>query len=179
MIFPVMCFCALLSAVSGQSGGGTDSEIRSLSHGGLKRTYRIHIPPSIPPSGLPSGKRNKPAPLLLALHGGGGAGKSMQKLAGLNALSDKEGFIAVYPDGVDGHWNDGRGLDYRAHRENIDDVGFIAALIDRLGKDLNVDPGRVYVTGMSNGALFAHRLACEIPEKIAAIAPVEGTLLEA
>ena len=64
----------------------------------------------------------------------------------------------------------------RAHRDNIDDVGFISALIDLMIKDYNMDPNRVYMTGISNGAIMSYRLACEIPHKIAAIAPVDGNI---
>jgi polyhydroxybutyrate depolymerase len=96
-------------------------------------------------------------------------------------LADEEGFVAVYPDAVENHWNDGRSkeeVDYRAHQENIDDVGFIPALIDRQVIEGNVDPQGVYVTGMSNGAMITYRLAGELSEKIAAAAPVDGNIPE-
>jgi polyhydroxybutyrate depolymerase len=121
----------------------------------------------------------KPAPLVLALHGGGGTGKRMHRLTGLNTLADRHGFIAVYPDAVDKHWNDGRNLpSYRSQRENIDDVGFISALVEALSDQYAVDRNRVYVTGASNGAMMSFRLACELTHKIAAIAPVIGSMGE-
>ena len=164
-----------LDAESGNSrvtATGTYDE--SIMHSGLERTYRIHIPPSF--------DKTRAMPLIIALHGGGGTGKKMEELthSGFNELSDKEGFIVVYPDGVERHWNDGRKeVRYRAHRQEIDDVGFISTLIDKLVKELNVDKKRVYATGMSNGAMMSHRLACELCDKIAAIAPVTGSLPEA
>jgi len=94
-----------------------------------------------------------------------------------DSLSDKEGFIVVYPDGVGKRWNDARIANEardRAHEENIDDVGFISALIDSMVTDREADPRRVYVTGMSNGAIMSFRLACELSNKIAAIAAVDG-----
>lgn len=100
-------------------------------------------------------------------------------LGGFDKLSDKKGFVAVYPDGIGKNWNDGRKGEetgYRAHKESIDDVGFISALIDALIKKLNIDPRRVYVTGISNGAIMSYRLACELTEKIAAVAPVAGSI---
>jgi polyhydroxybutyrate depolymerase len=142
----------------------------SIPWGGLTRTYRLHLPPARP-AGL--------APLVLVLHGGGGAGRSMAWLTrgAFNDLADREGFLAVYPDGFERHWNDGRSrVRYRSHREKIDDVGFLAALIDYLVKERRVDPRKVYVTGMSNGALMAQRLACQLTGKIAAIASVAGTM---
>ena len=98
-------------------------------------------------------------------------------LGGFNELSDKYGFLVMYPDGIDHHWNDGRNLsEYTAQRENVDDVKFISSLIDYGIKNYNVDPRKVFVTGMSNGALVSCRLAFEIPDKIAAIAPVDGSI---
>jgi polyhydroxybutyrate depolymerase len=147
------------------------AEERRLTHDGIERVYRIHVPESY--------DATLPAPLVLALHGGRGTGRSMERLTGFSLLADSEGFIVVYPDGYERQWNDGRNIErYASHRENIDDVGFINSLIDHLTQILNIDADRVYLTGMSNGALFAHRIACEMPEKIAAIAPVEGTILE-
>ena len=77
----------------------------------------------------------------------------------------------AYPDGAGRRWNDGRAVG--AER---DDVGFVRALIDSLERELEIDPRRVYATGISNGGMFAHRLACELPGVLAAIAPVAGAL---
>jgi len=145
----------------------------SILAGGLKRTYLLHIPLTY--------DNTKSMPLLIVLHGGGGTGKNMVKLTmgRFDEISDKRGFVVVYPDGIEKHWNDGRNSEkssYRINRENVDDVGFIAALIDHLIKGMNIDPKRVYVTGMSNGAIMSYRLGCELSEKIAAIAPVAGSI---
>jgi polyhydroxybutyrate depolymerase len=140
-----------------------------MPHNGIQRTYRLHVPSSC--------TREAPVPLVLALHGGGGSGQKMEELSGLSDQSDNDGFIVVYPDAVENHWNDGRGLqNYRSQRENIDDVGFIASLIDALAKIYPVDRKRVYVTGVSNGAMMSYRLACELTDTISAIAPVVGAL---
>jgi polyhydroxybutyrate depolymerase len=110
------------------------------------------------------------------LHGGGGTGKGMVKLTGFNAVADRENFIIVYPDGFEKHWNDGRGVQWQAQVENVDDVGFISALIDHLSDELNIDTSRIYVTGISNGGMMSHRLGCELSRKIAAIAPVASNI---
>jgi polyhydroxybutyrate depolymerase len=146
----------------------------SIIVGGLKRTYLIHIPAS---------DFHRSMPILIVLHGGGGDGESMVNLTngGFDQLSDKKGFIVVYPDGMEKHWNDGRNeteTGYETHEENTDDVGFISALIDNLIKKFNADSKRVYVTGMSNGAIMSYRLGCELSRKIAAIAPVAGNIPE-
>lgn len=146
---------------------GPVSRTGAIHHGGIERTYRIHLPSSAGRAG--------PMPLVLALHGGGGTGLNMEQLTlgGFNRLSETHGFAVIYPDGVDRHWNDGRGVaDYRAHREDVDDVGFISALIEHLAQTQGIDRGRVYATGISNGGLLSMRLAHELSHKIAAIAPV-------
>jgi Poly(3-hydroxybutyrate) depolymerase len=127
---------------------------------GLERTYYIHIPSSH--------DKTKPMPLVFVLHGAGDSGRKMAWLTryGFNKLSGRDGFIVVYPDAIGEKWD----------QENIDDVGFISALIDHLVKKLNIDERRVYVTGMSNGAFMTNLLACELSGKIAAIAPVSGTM---
>jgi polyhydroxybutyrate depolymerase len=94
-----------------------------------------------------------------------------------NELADRDGFIALYPDGVGKVWNDGRKIQGEmAHREKIDDLGFLSALIDQFENQFGADPRRVYVTGISNGAMMSTRLACELSEKIAAAAPVAGSI---
>jgi polyhydroxybutyrate depolymerase len=170
IIFLPSLICAdRLSIQSSRTGNYRSSIIVN----GLERTYLMHIPLSF--------DKTKQIPLLIALHGGGGSGIGMVALTlgGFNVLSEREGFIVVYPDGIENHWNDGRGLSrYRAQRENIDDVGFISTLIDHLIKKYNIDKKRIYVTGMSNGAIMSYRLACELVDKIAAIAPVAGLMPE-
>ena len=157
----------LPGASASAPGDGSGSTPGSIIAGGLERTFRLYIPPSH--------DRSRPAPLIIALHGGGGTGAAMERLTvgGLNRLAARDGFVVVYPNGVDRHWNDGRGIsDYRAHREDIDDVGFIAALIDHLVQTQGIDRSRVYATGISNGGLFSQRLARELAQRITAIGVV-------
>ncbi|MBI4020274.1 MAG: phospholipase [Candidatus Aenigmarchaeota archaeon] len=145
----------------------------SMEYVGFTRAYIAHV------SSLYDGSR--PLPLIIALHGGTGTGGDMIELtqAGLNKLADKEGFAVVYPDGIEGHWNDGRDVSsYRVQREDIDDVGFISALIDDMGRKLKIDSKRVYATGISNGAMMSNRLGCDLAGKITAIAPVAGAMPE-
>ncbi len=132
---------------------------------GVERTYLLHLPASY--------DSRKTMPLVLVFHGGRGTGKRVAQLSGFNQLADEKGFIVAYPDGLDGHWNDGRP---RTEEAAPDDVRFVSTLIDRLSTMFSIDRKRVYATGISNGAIFVQRLGCELPEKIAAIAPVAGTL---
>jgi polyhydroxybutyrate depolymerase len=138
----------------------------SIIIGNLERTYEIFVP---------DGKKG--LPVVFNLHGGGSWGKRMCNYTAFPALAKTEDFIVVCPDGIDGNWNDGRkNMDTRAHRENIDDLGFISALIDKLSKDYAIERKRVFVTGISNGGIMAFRLACRLSDKIRAIAPVAGSI---
>jgi polyhydroxybutyrate depolymerase len=164
-------FFALLGLSVAQAS--TKASAGSIRVDGVKRTYLLHVPAAH--------DTNKPAPLLIALHGGLGNGKRMIQLTqgGFNALSDEQGFLVVYPEGIHKHWNDGRDgkeTGYYAHKKKINDVAFISALIDLLAEQWNVDTNRVFVTGISNGACMSHRLACELSDKVTAIAAVSGSM---
>ncbi|MFH1622351.1 MAG: PHB depolymerase family esterase [Candidatus Omnitrophota bacterium] len=147
----------------------------SLQHDGLKRTYIVHVPSSYNKTG--------PTPLILAFHGGMGFKEHMatDKYYNLISKSDKEGFIVVFPNGASklrsgkfATWNAGNCCGY-ARDNNIDDVGFVKEMIDDIKSKLNIDPKRIYATGMSNGGMFSYRLACDLTDTFAAIASVAGT----
>ncbi|CCG98413.1 polyhydroxybutyrate depolymerase [Fibrella aestuarina BUZ 2] len=148
----------------------------TLRHDGQVRTYRLHLPPSY-------AQHTGPIPLLIALHGGGGSGQQFETQSGLSDKADREGFAVVYPDGQANPgvlglrtWNAGWCCGQRAATQRTDDVGFVRQLIDKLTQTYRLDPKRVYATGHSNGAMLCYRLACELPDKIAAIAPNAGTM---
>ncbi len=137
----------------------------TLAHGGRTRTYHLHQP-GRPPT-------TPPYPVVFVLHGGGGAGaEELERRLGFARLGEQKGFITVYPAGVDGQWNDGRGKTFRRARGNtdVDDVGFFRAMIDHLVKSGQADPQRVYVTGFSNGGMMTYRLGIELGDRLAAIA---------
>lgn len=144
---------------------------RSIEIDGVERTYRVHLPETA--------VRSAGLPVLIVLHGGGGNGKQVEHSTGFSQLADKEGFIAVYPNGSGRTklltWNAYNCCAF-AYETNVDDVGFISALIDELIVDYRVDPSRISVTGHSNGAMMTFRLACELSDKIAAAAPNAGAL---
>ena len=156
----------------------TRSRVKTLTTGnvsqfitvkGLKRSYHLYIPDAY--------RDETAVPLVIALHGGGGTGKKVNRLFRLNILADQYGFIVVYPDAFDHHWNDGRGVKkYQSQRENIDDVAFVSAMIDAIAGDFNIVEKRVYVTGSSNGAMMSFRLGCELAPRITAMAPVIGSM---
>lgn len=143
------------------------SEKGSFRHDGEKRTYLVHVPDSY--------DGNSAVSLVVGLHGGVGSARQFEEQSQLANYSDNAGFILVCPNGIKRTWNGG-GCCGKARENDIDDVGFIARLIDKMIEDYNIDPKRVYVTGLSNGGFMAYRLACELPDKIAAIAPVGATM---
>lgn len=111
-------------------------------------------------------------PLVIALHGRGSTGKQMERFTHFDEIAAREQFVVVYPDAIDHHWNDARiGQD-----TGVDDVAFIAALIDEMAARYHIDRHRVYVTGMSNGAMMSYTLGCTMADRIVAIAPVAGDL---
>ncbi len=153
--------------------GGTQEQ--KMEVGGVERTYIIHFPNPMPV------KITNGLPVVIALHGGGGNANHMVKSTRFNDKADKEGFIVVYPNGSGRRedklltWNAGKCCAY-AVRQKIDDIEFIDALIDRLVKFQNADPKRIYITGMSNGGMMAHRLGAALAPKVAAIGVVAGTI---
>ena len=130
------------------------------------RTYRLYVP-----AGLPAGK----APLVIALHAALGTGGVMELLTRLDGVADRKKFLVAYPDGRPATarvWNAGD----CCNRSATDDVGFLGRLIDGIVVSQRADPARVYVTGISNGAMMAYRFACQRADKIAAIAAVAGSM---
>lgn len=142
----------------------------SISVDGAKRTYSLHLPLSYDPG--------TPVPLVIALHPFAVTGTYMRALTGFDAIADSEGFAVVYPDGKRRLWNGDPTPQSNAGAfgQPADDVAFISALIDKLAAEYSIDTRRVYVAGASNGALMTHRLACELSEKLAAVATAMTTL---
>lgn len=147
----------------------------TFEHRGLQREYLVHIPKSYRPG--------TPTPMLVALHGGGGdadyqASDDKYRLIG---KSEQAGFIAVFPNGYSrfksgilATWNAG-GCCAAAVRNKVDDVGFLREVILRMERQASIDRNRVFMTGMSNGAMMSYRMACEASDLVRAIAPVAGT----
>lgn len=134
------------------------------------RPYALHVPASYDPS--------RPVPLVLLLHGYGSSGEEHARYFGMKALADRETFLLAHPDGT----LDREGMRFwnatdaccDHDRTGVDDVAWLTALIDDVKQRYRVDPARVFVIGHSNGGFMAHRLACEIPERIAGIVSVAG-----
>ncbi len=137
---------------------------------GRARTYLLHVPPNY--------DAGKPVPLVLVLHGATQSPENIEGMSGMSLMADQQGFIAAYPSGTGRlsnvpTWNSGNCCGY-AQENNVNDVAFISALIGTLGHSYSIDRKRIFVTGISNGAMMSFRLGCELSGVIAAIAPVEG-----
>lgn len=145
---------------------------RTIMVQGKKRDYVLHVPKSAP---------GKPLPMVITLHGGAGSGPNVKGFSMMDPSADANGFIAAYPSGmrglIGGTWNASEccGL---AMEKKSPDIEFMSALIDELVGMGCVDPKRVYVTGISNGGMFANNLACDLSDKIAAIAPISGAMMD-
>ena len=136
------------------------------------RTYLLHLPTAY------SGTTD--LPLIIAMHGGFGNAFNIEYQSQLSIKADAEKFIVVYPEGVKSilgirSWNAGWCCGY-ASNYNVDDMGFINALLDTLFSKYSIDTTRIYATGISNGGFMAYRLACELSNRIAAIAPVSASM---
>ena len=143
---------------------------KSITVDGLPREYLVFVPTGA----------QEPMPVVLMFHGGGGNARGAERFSRFNELAQKEGFVVIYPQGIEGHWNDGRGVAFmRAQKENIDDVKFARAVLADVAAGHNIDRGRVFATGISNGGIMVHRLAAEASDAIAAIAPVVGGMAPA
>ncbi len=169
-----MSLLLILLATMAQTGNKLTpgDHTRSLVVAGRERNYLVHAPPSY--------DATKAMPVVLIFHGGGTNAAQMVRFCGLSDKADEAGFLAVYPNGTGRTeqlltWNAGNccGL---AQQQNVDDVEFVRKLLDDLATVTKIDAERVYATGMSNGGMMAYRLAAELSDRIAAIAPVAGPM---
>jgi len=137
----------------------------TVTVGGVARQFKVHIPPSY--------DATVPTPLVVAFHGVNCTASQQIMISRLPEKADAAGFIAIHPEGVGKSWNGGTCCG-DAFRQQVDDVGFTAAILDEAEAQLCIDRRRIFATGISNGAYMAHRLACEMADRVAAIAPVSG-----
>ncbi len=147
---------------------------KSIQVSEITRTYLVNLPPNY--------HKKKDFPLVIALHGAGCDAYQFEHDYHFSSFANKNQFAVVYPEGVQSDgilgfrtWNAGTCCDY-AMQNNIDDVEFIRELINQMVSTYKIDSKRIFVTGMSNGGMMSYRLACELSDKIAAIAVVSGTM---
>lgn len=139
----------------------------TLSHDGTDRTYDVHVPPGYDPSAATA--------VIVNMHGYTSNAFQQAMFSGMNPVADAEGFIVVYPNGIENSWNAGACCGDAAST-GVDDVGFLTAVVEDVSTKLCIDAARVYATGMSNGGYMSHRLGCEASDVFAAVAPVAGAM---
>ena len=132
----------------------------TIAVGGETRSYLLFVPP---------GEAGHPRPTVILLHGGMQTPEAFAQLTRFPEFAGRHDVVAVFPRGVDRHWNDGRKNGVQSF---ADDVGFLRALMDSLARRGIADPGRIYVGGYSNGGMMTLRLACEAGERLAGIVAV-------
>jgi len=157
-------FLTMLSLVCLETSAQQKNE--TLTVDGLKRQFITYLPAGY--------SANDKLPIVISLHGRLGTAERQIKFADFRPIADKEKFIIVCPQGIDRSWNDGRGTP--AHDKGINDIKFMDELVTYILKTYHGDASRVYLTGMSNGGFMSSRLACELSERIAAIAVVGASM---
>lgn len=170
IVFFVSASCPLDAREQKAKSGMGKILPKSIRHDGLDRSYLIYLPAGFADEKL--------FPMVLSLHGGGGKAEHFDgglTMGKLSKAADKLGIILVFPQGIDKQWCDGRSEILNGKKAR-DDVGFIAALIDKMIADFPVDAERVYATGISNGGFMSIRLAMDLSDKIAAVAPVTAQI---
>jgi polyhydroxybutyrate depolymerase len=160
---------------------GADIE-KKIQIAGIERSYIMHLPPNA--------LDGHDMPLVVVLHGGGGDAQIAARQTHFDEEADRESFVVAYPNGTDRFrplmnligkrgfltWNAGGCCGY-AMEHNIDDVGFLRAVVAEIERDHAIDHGRVYAAGMSNGGMMVYRLACEVSDVFAAVGVVSGGLV--
>lgn len=167
MLMQLLRLLRLLSVVVAVTLVCGVARAETFKHDGVDRTYQVHVPSKV----------TKPAPLLMVLHGRGGAGKQIRAHASFDAEADRLGFVVAYPDGIDHKWADARQVTLAKEKQaGTDDVGFLLGVVDALVAQGIVDKERVYFAGHSNGGFMSLTLACLHADRIRGVASVAGGL---
>ncbi len=145
--------------------------IGTIEHDGLTRDYRLRLPPQY--------EEGVSLPLVFNLHGNTSNAIQQEAYTNFNVVADAEGFIVCHPDGTDIPGGTGKtwNVNFPGSGNTTDDAGFLNALIDEFHAEYGIDLTRVYSTGMSNGGYMSYKMACDYPNRIAAIASVTGSMV--
>jgi polyhydroxybutyrate depolymerase len=152
---------------SPQLGGSFSSQEIELA--GLTRSFHYYAPVDLEPDSA----------VIFVFHGSRGDGRMMRRATyfEFDRLADEHGFMVVYPDGYRNHWNDCRKSGaYEAKLENVDDAGYVRAMLSFLRKEYRVDPEKVFAVGISNGGHMAYRLALETPALIRGVVAIAASM---
>jgi polyhydroxybutyrate depolymerase len=170
MILPLLLLlsgCGVTGLTQSRTSVSDAKQItQTVTHKGVERSFHIRFSPGY--------KVSKKYPMVMALHGGGGRGKNFDQImtnGTLGVAADARSIVLVFPEGIRRQWLDGRQEIVKGD-PNRDDVGFLSQLIDAMTSRHAIDPARVYATGISNGGFMSIRLAFDLADKVAAVAPV-------
>ena len=146
------------------------SDYRTIIHEGIQREYLIHVPDNL----------NNDSPIVFVIHGYTGSAEGIAAYSGMNSISEREGFIAVYPQGtIDSYGNAFFNVSYGFNNEStINDVSFIRELVKLISQEFNLKRKKAFATGMSNGGEMTYLLACTSSDLFKAVAPVAGVLMK-
>ena len=158
----ILSVCLLFAGMYAASAQKCMMKVDSLGH----TTYYYHLPKGY-------NKLHK-YPLVVNFHGLGSAAYKHEQYCQLDKIADKEGFITVYPQSSHQGWNAGVG--FRSYTNGPDDIAYFNKLLDTLEATYSIDKTRIYVTGVSLGGTFVYRIACEMSNRIAAVASVSGLM---
>jgi len=153
---------AAASAAPAAGRLGPGDYVETMVSGGFDRQYRLHVPASYRPE--------TPIPLVLSLHGYNSNAAQQESVSRFSAKADQAGFVAAYPEGL----GDPQSWRFGDSAEGQADVDFILTLVRSLQSRLSIDPARVYVSGISNGAEMSYRLMCDAADTFAAAGLVSG-----
>ena len=151
---------------SGKPGGPGDQDYE-ITVGNRDRTFRVHAPPAYDPTA--------PHPVVFVFHGYTETASQIEDITQMTPEAAHRGYLVSYAQGVGNGWNEGACCGSAAST-NVDDNGFVLAMLQTLESDYCIDAKRVFSSGFSNGGMLSHRLACELSDRIAAIGPVAGTM---
>lgn len=158
----------ILACLIAHGGFSQQTISSSITHDNLQRDYILYLPANYDGAST--------VPLVLNFHGYTSNAEEQMRYGDFRTIADTAGFLLVHPQGtrLNGvtHWNVGGWT----IGSTTDDVGFTAALIDSLSAQYNIDPDRIYATGMSNGGFMSFLLACQLSDRIAAVASVTGSM---
>ena len=146
------------------------SDQRMVIHEGVEREYIIHVPENL----------NQDSPIVFVIHGYTGSAEGIAAYTGMNNIAEREGFIAVYPQGtIDSNGNTFFNVGYEFNDDSpINDVSFIRELVRSISQEFNLKRKKAFATGMSNGGDMSYLLACTSSDLFKAVAPVAGVLMK-
>ena len=166
----LIMFIRLLVLLSLFNASSIVSDHRTIIHEGVEREYIVHVPENL----------NNDSPIVFVIHGYTGTAEGIAAYSGMNSIAEREGFIAVYPQGtIDSYGNAFFNVGYEFNDDSpINDVSFIRELVKSISQEFNLKRKRAFATGMSNGGDMSYLLACTSSDLFKAVAPVAGVLMK-